>query len=374
MGKPGMTYEKAGVNISAGNYYARLIKERIDKAWPDFADQIGGFAGGGPIPANATGVKGCTDGAGTKPKLAALADMLEVVGQDAVAMSAVDAYVAGAFPAYLLDTISIGHLRPEYHIRIIDGIIAGCKAAGSILIGGETAELPGIFKYPWMFLVDTAVIAFPSPELAYAPMKAGQKVYGWMSGSPAANGLSLMRRGFKLDGSDSVSWIRRLFGADEDPDVARKRLQQSWPELGGQTLAQAILQPTPIYIQQIEAERQAGVKFSGHAHITGGGLVENIPRILPPDLKVVIHRKTWNRPPIFPLIQRVGNVPPDDMDRTFNQGVMMVSVVSDEGEPLSTGKIGPDKISLIGEVMPRDGIEAQVELLGSYADLNVREI
>lgn len=366
----GMTYTKAGVSISAGNQFAGMVKERITTAWPEYADQIGGFAGGGSIPSGALKVKGCCDGAGTKPKLAALMgipSMVRAVGQDALAMSAVDAYVAGAYPTYALDTISVGHLDPDLHIEIVNGVIDGCKLAGAILIGGETAELPGIFKYPWIFLVDTAVIAFPSPDLAYVPMEAGHQVFGWMSGHPAANGLSLIRRVFELDG---FSLLRRIFHLDGSPALARKRLEHYWPELGGQTLADAILQPTPIYIQQAETLRQSGVKFSGHAHITGGGLVENIPRILPPRLKVEIDRGSWDRPAIFRLAQRLGNVPDADMDRTFNQGIMMTSIVACGYGDLREDIPGiGDVFCHIGEVVKREGNEPQVELTGDYRDM-----
>lgn len=368
MRQTGLTYDRAGVSIPNGNRFAAMVKELVAEAWPEMADEIGGFAGGGQIPAGATMVKGCCDGGGTKPKVAALMNDVRGVGQCALAMSAVDAYAAGAYPTYAVDTISVGELYPELHIGIVEGVIDGCKLAGCKLIGGETAELPGMFKYPWLFLVDTAVIAFPAPELAYVPVKAGQPVFGWLSHGPAANGLSLIRRVFELDG---LTPLRRFFHRDGIPTLARRRLEKRWPELGGQTLAEAILSPTPIYIRPAEAQRQQGVKYAGHAHITGGGLVENIPRILPPHLKVRLECGNWYRPGIFPLIQRVGNVPDADMNRTFNQGIMMVSIVSNEStdRPFDANEVGADLVRHIGEVVPREGNEPQVEFTEFFNDM-----
>lgn len=362
----GTTYAAAGVNIDAGNSFASMVKARIAAAWPGTEGEIGGFAGGGPIPPGAIRVMGCCDGSGTKPILAALTGMVWGIGQDAVAMSAVDAFVAGARPACVLDTIAVAKLDTKRHIEIIDGVIAGCQMAGARLIGGETAELPGIFRDDRFFLVDTSVIAFPAPELAYVPMAAGQQVYGWLSYGPGANGLSLIRRAMDLDG---MSWIRRLFHLRGSMAKAQKRLEQHWPELGGRMLAEAVLRPTPIYIKQADALREAGAEYAGHAHITGGGLLENIPRILPSHLKVQIGRGLWPRPAIFPLVQRLGNVPDYDMERTLNQGIMMVSVVAGDCDDTLLQNLGISGVCRrIGQVLERQGNEPQVELVGEYND------
>ncbi|MFA6322024.1 MAG: AIR synthase related protein [Candidatus Buchananbacteria bacterium] len=351
-----MTYAKAGVKISDGNRFAAMVKELVRAAWPDFVQEIGGFAGGGPIPRGCKIVKGCCDGAGTKAILSALVEDFQV-GQCALAMSAVDAFAAGARPVYALDTFKTGALNPEKHIEVIKSVIRGCQQAGCVLIGGETAEMPGLYRHPWMIDVDTSVIAFPDPKLATVPIKAGHQVFGWASKGPAANGLSL---------------IRPVFGLTERPSLARRRLEKYWPELGC-TLAKAILRPTPIHISNIDYQRQKGVIFSGHAHITGGGLVENIPRILPPDLKVRIRCHAWNRPSLFRLVQKLGNVPFEDMDRTFNQGIMMVSIVDNSGPCLEVIDHPAGTVEHIGEVLKRKGNEPQVELVGEYIDEPVED-
>jgi len=343
------TYKAAGVDIDAADFFVRMIKERVAEAWPEAAREIGGFAGGGSIPVGAKAVRGSTDGTGTKAILAALAEDFSGIGQDAVAMSAVDMYVSGYNPTYLLDSLDVASLKPELHIKIIDSIITACRLADCRLIGGETAELPDMFKHPWMFNLNTMAIGFPHSDLNFVPVKPDQFVYGWFSYGPASNGFSL---------------IRKVFGLKERPSKVRKKLERRWLELGGKTLAQALLKPTPIYIRQIEEQRERGVKFAGHAHITGGGLVENIPRILPQDCKVVIYRSSWSRPSIFPLIQKLGNVPAEDMDRTFNQGIMVVSIV----DPSKGEFLTDSQVHVIGQVREREDDEPQVQFEGEYND------
>ena len=345
----GVTYKSAGVDIDAGNTFAGMIKVRVRIAWPDKEREIGGFAGGGPIPVGARVVKGSCDGTGTKAILASLAGRFDGLGQDAVAMAAVDMYVDGNRPLYILDTVSCGRLMPEQHIKIIDSIVSACKLAGCALIGGETAELPGMYKYPWIVDVNVTAIGFPAPELTFEEMTVGDKVIGWLSHGPGSNGYSL---------------LRRVFGLSGRPSRARPKLAKVWKEFGGITLAEALLKPTPIYIPQMEQLRtEFGAAFAGHAHITGGGLVENIPRMLPSHLKVVIQRDRWQRPPVFRVAQELGKIPDDDMDRTFNQGIMVVSVVKNV-----SGSFDDLPFVQIGVVERRKGNKPQVELVGKYWD------
>lgn len=343
--RKGATYAAAGVDISAADRFEDMIKERVRHAWPKAAQEIGGFAGGGPIPKGAVVVKGSTDGTGTKAIVAALVDRFDGLGIDAVAMGAVDMYVAGAFPTYLLDTLDVARLDPERHIRIINSVIHGCLAAGCRLIGGETAELPDLYRYPWMVNVNTTVIGFPDRRLRFVRVKPGQLAYGWPSDGPGSNGYSLLRKVFGLKGT---------------PSQARQRLERHIPQLG-YTLAEALLEPTTIWIPRIEKERRRGVRFAGHAHITGGGMPGNIPRILPPNCKVVIDRSRWMRPPIFRLTEKIGRVDEAEMDRTFNQGIMVVSIVAD-----GNGR-HPDTPA-IGIVERRHKGEPQVQLIGKYRD------
>ena len=341
------TYKQAGVDIDAGEQFAAMIKERVTAAWPDAGKEIGGFAGGGPIPQGATEVKASTDGTGTKMIVAAMVGEFGGIGQDVVAMAAVDTYVAGNTPWYLLDTIAVDHLNPKLHIQIIESVIRGCRLANCRLINGETEELPGTFKHPWMVNLNATCIGFLDPRLTFVPVEPDQLVYGWPSGGVGSNGFSL---------------VRKVFGLNKGVRKARKRLEEYTPGLIA-PLESHLLEPTPIWIQQIEAQRERGVRFAGHAHITGGGMVGNIPRILPANCKVVIHRLTWLRPGIFPLIQHLGKVPEEEMERTFNQGIMVASIVSGQGEEL----VDP-QARCIGQVEKRQGDEPQVQFVGKYID------
>ncbi|MBU0612544.1 phosphoribosylformylglycinamidine cyclo-ligase [Patescibacteria group bacterium] len=339
-------YKDAGVDIDAGNTFAGMVKERIARAWPGTEREIGRFAGQMPIPGESKEFCGSVDGTGTKAIVAALAGNFAGLGQDAVAMGAVDAYVAGFQPTAVMDTLAVGKLDRAAHIKIIDSVIRGCQMAGAHLIGGETAELPGMFRHTWMVNLDVAVIGFPDKRLALEPIATGDVVYGWPSYGLGSNGFSLVRRVFRLD---------------KRPSRARIRLCRIWPELNGALLSDVLLRPTPIWIPWINSAIAEGVKFSGHAHITGGGLVENIPRILPNNLKVVLYRSSWQVDPIFWLIQRLGKVSLEEMERVFNMGLMIVSTVKRTGK---RPKI--DGAKAIGHVMERTGDEPQVQLMLDY--------
>ena len=350
----GMTYKKAGVNISEADKFVAMIKARVVRAWPKMAKEIGGFAGRAKIPRSIRGYRvkdlySSTDGVGTKLKIAALLGDFSGIGYDAVAMSAVDAYVAGSRPVYLLDYFATGKLIAEKHIAVIDSLIEACQMIGCKILGGETAEMPDYFKYDWMIDLITFVIGFDDPILLLEPMRAGQKVYGWPSSGPASNGYSL---------------LRKVFGLNDSPSKVRRKLDRDYLELYGEygtTLGEALLVPTDIWITAIDMAILEGTKFSGHAHITGGGLVENPPRILPSEFKMVIDRGAWKRPPIFGLTQRTGKVPIEDMDRTFNNGIMVISVVSDDG-PLSRNTRAIE----IGVIENRKEREKPVMLTGKY--------
>jgi phosphoribosylformylglycinamidine cyclo-ligase len=359
------TYVDAGVNIDDGNSFGRLIKKRVRKAWPEMADEIGGFAGGGPIPSNAVRVVGSTDGTGTVALLAALVKKYDTIGFNAVAMGAVDTYIAGAKPAYLWDTLNVGHLVIEEHIQIIDSIIAACKTAGCKLSGGETAEIPDMHRYPWVFNLDVAVVGFPSPDLTYMPVCPGQKLYGWMSFGPGSNGFSLLRKVHDLKIKEDFWFhIRQAFGLkNKSIDRVIENMQKPRAELYGQSLTDVLLVPTPIWIPEIEAQRKRGVKFSGHAHITGEGMPGNIPRILPSNCMVVIDRNAWKRPAIFRYTQDIGKINQSEMDRTFNQGIMVVSIVD-----LSGALPNHPNCIEIGEVQNCSGCLAQVVFTGRHLE------
>ncbi|MFA5954509.1 MAG: AIR synthase-related protein [Patescibacteria group bacterium] len=350
-------YEQAGVSLSAAGVFEDLVKARIEKAWPGGGDEIGGFAGGGLIPRSArrrvARLAASTDGAGTKPDIAAVLGRgyYKGVGSDAGAMALVDLYCAGHQPAFALDYLAVAKLVPEDHIEVIDGVIAACKAAGCRLIGGETAEHPGMFRRANGFDIAAFGIGFSAGTITGA-VKAGQCVYGWPSKGPGANGYSL---------------LRRVFGLNAGPRTVLRRLAKYWSDLDD-TLADALMVPTQMYIDACEAERKLGTVFAAHAHITGGGLVENIPRILPSTLKVVLNRDAWDRPPILRMAQFVGQIDPDEMDHVFNQGIQMVSVV-ENGELRCSPRLRPvgESAIQIGQVVNRRGDEPQVEFRGTFA-------
>jgi phosphoribosylformylglycinamidine cyclo-ligase len=209
--------------------------------------------------------------------------------------------------------------------------------------------MPNFFKYDWMVDLVTFVIGFPSPGLARHEIKAGDIVLGWPSQGLASNGYTL---------------VRKVFNLDVSPSKARRKLERIYPELGYRPLYETLLDPTPIWIKEIENLRSRHVKFSAHAHITGGGLVDNPPRILSTkDVKVVIERNSWQRPPIFGLIQDKGKVPYKNMDRTFNNGIMMISIVDEKEMPKLKKYQFPFKIGVIEK---RKSSEPPVVLTGGY--------
>lgn len=355
------TYRDAGVDIDKAEEFTRMIKKRVEQAWPGKGRHIGPFAAKARIPNGTKKFSPSADGTGTKIIIASLLGMFDGTGQDAVAMGAGDVFTE-AKPAYLLDVLDVARLKPELHIKIIESIIRGCLAAGCKLIGGETAELPDVFAYPWMVNLNVFVAGFSDNEHPPPSIRSGYQVYGWPSHGIASNGFSLVRKVFGLTFGRGFSQpFRELFGLGGSVYRAQKRLERYWPELGT-TLGETLLTPTPIWISQIEALKEDGIRFMAHAHITGGGMPGNIPRILPPGCKVVIDRKSWVRPPIFRLIQELGKVSEEEMGRTLNQGVIMVSIV-----PPNTASL-PEPALLIGEVRKRKKEEAQVELIGKYND------
>lgn len=360
----GTTYASSGVDIDAATEFVSMIKERIASAWPDAAEEIGGFAGGGIIPTGKRKFCGGIDGTGTKIILAALTENFTGIGQDAVAMSAVDTYIeTGTTPEAIWNVLNVASLDPDLHIQVIDSIIAACQMVGCKLIGGETAELPDMFPYSWMTNLDVFALSLPPEKNSYPEIKAGQRIWGWPSHGPASNGFSLLRKIFRLrPRHQAIALLEDLFRKKGAYTDVRKRLDRYHYELG-KTLGEALLVPTPIWIEQIEEERKRGVKFSGHAHITGGGLIDNLPRILPADCKAVIDLSTWTRPPIFHLAQITGNVKPTEMLRTFNNGIMVASVVSRVGRKPSCTNAFP-----IGTVNKRSKDEHQVQFVNEFKD------
>ena len=331
---PSYTYEQAGVSIEAGNALVKAIGPLVKATMRPGADgEIGGF--GGFFDPKAAGYKdpllvAGNDGVGTKLKLAIDSDKHDTVGIDLVAMCVNDLIVQGAEPLFFLDYFATSKLDPEADTDIVVGIAEGCRMAGCALIGGETAELPGLYAPGDYDLAGFAVgAAERGTLLPRADIAASDVVLGLASDGVHANGYSLVRKVFFSKRSSARSLERVLPGCDLP-------------------LGETLLEPTRIYVKPVlsvlDAYRQ---KRPVHAisHITGGGLIENIPRCLPGNLNVVIQRKAWKPPAIFTHLAKKGKVPRSEMYRVFNMGIGMVLVVSrhfagsvlrqlqDEGEP-----------------------------------------
>lgn len=308
--KKGMTYADAGVNITAGNEAVQLMKEHVKKTWrPEVLTDLGGF--GGLFALNKTKyeepvlVSG-TDGVGTKLRVAFMMDKHDTIGIDAVAMCVNDILVQGAEPLFFLDYLAVGQLVPEKVAHIVKGIAEGCKQSGCALIGGETAEMPGFYSAEEYDVAGFAVgIADKKKIIDGSKIKEGNLLIGLPSTGLHSNGYSLARKVlFDAAGYDITTFVDEL----------------------GRTVGEEILEPTKIYVAQVLPLIE---KFAIHGlvHITGGGLTENIPRVLPAGLKVVIDSKSWPIKPIFRLLQKIGAIADAEMLRTFNMGIGMVMIV-----------------------------------------------
>ena len=304
------TYKDAGVDVEAGYKAVRMIKKHTARTFrPEVLADIGGF--GGLFAFNKTKyenpvlVSG-TDGVGTKLKIAFIMGRHDTVGIDCVAMCANDVVCSGAEPLFFLDYIATGKVYPEKIESIVKGIAEGCISAGCSLIGGETAEMPGFYKEDEYDIAGFAVgVADRSRIIDGSSIISGDKIIGIASSGIHSNGFSL---------------VRKLF------TPTRERLSQHIEALGC-TLGEELLKPTRIYVKVILRLLEK-FEIKGIAHITGGGFIENIPRVLPEGLRVVIKKGSWPVLPVFNFISRLGDIPENNMFNTFNMGIGMVLVVS----------------------------------------------
>lgn len=336
----GYTYKEAGVDIDAGNEAVRLMKKHVRSTHrPEVLTEIGSFGGLFALsnkyeePVLVSG----TDGVGTKLKIAFLLDKHDTIGQDAVAMCVNDIIVHGAEPLFFLDYLAVGKLDPEQVATIVRGIAAGCRQAGCALIGGETAEMPGFYASGEYDLAGFAVGVVERKKIIDGrQVKPGHVVIGLPSSGLHSNGYSLARKVL-------------LEKAALRPDTYQ-------PELG-KTLGEELLTPTKIYVKTIQ-HLLSRVPVEAMAHITGGGLPENLPRILPPGLGVRLNKKAWTVPPIFTLIQTLGAVPETEMYRTFNMGIGFVCLVAPEEADKACAVLagaGEEPV-IIGRVEPGAGV------------------
>ncbi|MDI6733423.1 MAG: phosphoribosylformylglycinamidine cyclo-ligase [Planctomycetota bacterium] len=267
----------------------------------------------------------CTDGVGTKLKLAFLLDKHDTVGIDLVAMSVNDLIVSGAEPLFFLDYISCGKVDERIIHEIIKGIVKGCESAGCALLGGETAEMPDFYAQGEYDLAGFAVgIIDKNKIITGSAIKTGDVVIGLGSSGLHSNGFSLVRKVFGLSPAHNLN--RRV---DKSRSYVLNKLNQYIPSISS-TLAEELLKPTIIYAKATRDVLSAYLLkkvVKGIAHITGGGMIENIPRILPSSLRVEIDASSYPCPPIFPLIQETGNITKEEMYRVFNMGIGMVIIV-----------------------------------------------
>lgn len=335
------TYKKAGVDIDAGNEAVRLMGGAVRSTFrPEVLSDIGGFGGLFALdvqkykePVLVSGA----DGVGTKLKVAFMADKHDTVGQDAVAMCVNDILVQGAEPLFFLDYLAVGRLEPVKVAEIVAGVAAGCRLAGCALLGGETAEMPGFYPDGEYDLAGFAVGVVDRQKLINGSgSQAGDLVIGLPASGLHSNGFSLARKIF----FESAGWS----------------LDRYIPELG-KTLGEELLTPTKIYVRPV-LNLLAKSAVRGMAHITGGGLPENVPRCLPPGLGVSLERQAWTVPPVFALLQRLGDVSADEMFRTFNMGIGFVLIISkdDADKVLALLKEAGEAPLLLGEVVPKEGV------------------
>jgi len=332
-------YREAGVDVHAGYRAVELMKKHVAKAMrPEVLTDIGGF--GGLFSLEGINVKkpvlvSGTDGVGTKLKLAFALDKHDTVGIDCVAMCVNDVVCSGARPLFFLDYIATGKLDPYKVETIIKGISDGCLDAGCALIGGETAEMPGFYPENEYDLAGFCVgIVDRDDIIDGSRIKRGDKLIGIASSGVHSNGFSL---------------VRKLFSDN------KQALDEYYEELNA-PIGEVLLTPTKIYVKAI-LKLIENFDIKGIAHITGGGFIENIPRMIPEGLKAVIHKGTWPVLPIFKLISEKGNVSGMDMYNTFNMGIGMVLAVDAGVSEKVIGCINElgEKAYLIGEIAEGEG-------------------
>ena len=308
--------------------------------------KLGGFSGAYELPKKYKNpiLLAAADGVGTKLKIAFMTSRFDTVGIDLVAMNVNDIVTCGAEPLFFLDYIATSKLNPKEGAEIVKGIVEGCKQAGCALLGGETAEMPGFYKKDEFDLAGFVVgIVDKEQVIDGSDVKAGDAVIGIASSGLHSNGYSLARK---------VLLGRKKYKLSDKP----KPLKRS--------LANELLEPTRIYVKSILNLRKS-FQIKAAAHITGGGLLENIPRVLPKNCAVEMDSSTWRIPPIMELIKQEGRIDQEEMYRTFNCGIGMVLVVDskDVGKVLKRlGKL-KEKASLIGEVRKRKRQENQVKII-----------
>ena len=334
-----MDYKNAGVDIEAGYESVELMKKYVKGTMrPEVLGGLGGFSGAFSMEA----VKGMeepvllsgTDGCGTKVKLAFLLDKHDTIGIDCVAMCVNDVACAGGEPLFFLDYIACGKNYPEKIATIVSGVAEGCKQSGCALIGGETAEHPGLMPEDEYDLAGFTVGVVDKKDIITGEnLKAGDVLIGMASTGVHSNGFSLVRKIFKMD----------------------KETLNTFHEELGKTLGEALLAPTRIYVKALKNVKEAGVRVKACSHITGGGFYENVPRMLPEGKHAVIKKDSYEVPAIFKMMEREGNVEEHMMYNTYNMGIGMTVAVdpADVEKTMEAMRAAGDTPYVIGEI--KDG-------------------
>lgn len=346
--KKSLSYKDAGVDIDAGNALVERIKVVAKKtSRPGVLAGLGGFGALFELPQGYRQpvlVSG-TDGVGTKLRLALDLNRHDTIGIDLVAMCANDLVVAGAEPLYFLDYYATGKLNVDVAAAVVTGIGVGCEQAGAALVGGETAEMPGMYSGEDYDLAGFCVgIVEKEDIIDGSKVKAGDKLIALASSGPHSNGYSLIRKILEVSNADLNT------------------------ELAGKTLADALMEPTRMYVKPALKLINA-TEVHALCHVTGGGFQENIPRIMPEDCKAIVDTNSWQWPAVFDWLQTAGNVATAEMFRTFNCGVGMIIVVPADkvSDALALLNSEGEQAWLLGDITSRNQDEAQVEFTGKRA-------
>lgn len=336
------TYENAGVNLEAGYEVVSRIKKHVaSTSRPGSMGGIGSF--GGMFDLSSLGIKepvlvSGTDGVGTKLKIAFAMDKHDTIGIDAVAMCVNDVLAQGAEPLIFLDYIAVGHNDPAKIEAVVAGVAEGCRQAGCALVGGETAEMPGMYEGGEYDIAGyTTGVVEKSKLIDGSKVRQGDVLVGIASTGVHSNGFSLVRKIIADAGRD---------------------LQESIPELGGRKLGEVLLTPTKIYVKQVlDVIRNCDVH--GVAHITGGGFDENIPRILQPGQGIEINEGSWDILPVFRVLEKWGGVPHREMFNIFNMGIGMVLAMdlSEAEKAMEILTKHGEKASVIGKINSSEGVK-----------------
>ncbi|TDB37881.1 MAG: phosphoribosylformylglycinamidine cyclo-ligase [Actinobacteria bacterium] len=338
-----ISYRDAGVDIDEGARAVEGIREAVRSTYrPEVIGDIGGF--GGMFSAAAFKemaepimVSG-TDGVGTKLKLAQLLGKHDTVGIDLVAMCVNDILVTGAEPLFFLDYIAVGKLDAALTAQIVSGIAEGCRQSGCSLIGGEMAEHPGVMEPDDYDLSGFCVGVVDRPKaIDGSGIVPGDVILGLGSSGAHSNGFSLIRRAL-VDGREAELSLPRV-------------------DLGGRTLGEALLEPTRLYVRSVLGLLRSGATVKGMAHITGGGITENLNRTLPSNCDARVFRSAWKRPQVFDLIQQATSLPEDELYRTFNMGIGFAIVLDPAEAPAAavTLRAAGESVTEIGEIISGSG-------------------